>query len=355
MALLAWVVCLVLLAPSTVHPAPTYDLEVLDREEGWVVTGEHVEEELLVDHVEEELVEGELGEDEPEPEDEDTYDYGDVDWEETSMESPKFIKNFREKAAAVMAAVGNSSAARDGRMGAATRALALGSPDLEELVGSERGRHLLLITLLEDSGTPAWGARCYGRLLLFLPASLRAPEQPLEVPRGALLLGEVVEKGRLVTREQVVARFNALVPPELHRLAGNQSEVATFSFYNRRHRAAVRVLVDGLVELDFPTALSLLATIHGLAAPDLLLEVLTLVVLGRKDCGLTMPDRVYLRPELFFSLEEQEGEEEEEEGGAEVHHHRYKRQTVDNVDWTNRRNPYNRPGSDPRYYREDPR
>ena len=308
---MAWVVCLALLAPSTVHPAPIFDQKDMEREEVWLVAGEHVEEQLVTGG-------------------EGAYDYGSIDWERTSLDSPKFLRNFKLKAEAVMGAVGNAS--KGGRVGATSSSLALNITDLGELVGRETGRHLLLVTLLEAPGTPAWEARCSGRLRLFLPASLRAPEQPLEVPQGALVLGEVVEEGRVVTREQVAARFTALVPPEL-----TGCEKATFSFYNFRHRAAVREVVDWLVDLAFPTALSLLVTLHGLAAPDLLLEVVTRVILGRKDCGLAIPDRASVMPALFFPLEEEEH-----------HHHRQKRQA--SVDWT-RRNDLGDPG----YFREDPR
>ena len=164
-----------------------------------------------------------------------------------------------------------------------------------------------------------------------------------EVPEGALLLGEVVEEGAMVTREQVVARFAALVPPELHRVA-DRLELATFSFYNSSHRAAVSGLAHWLVELDFPAALSLLATLHGLAAPDLLLEVLTLTILGRRDCGLAMPDRAFIRPELY-PVEWEEDKEEEGEVGN-VHHHRQRRQLPQFVDWSDN-------GSG--YFRENPR
>jgi len=257
------------------------------------------------------------------------------------MVYPNFEEDFRAKGAATLEAYNSSS--RGGRQSSAYPTLALEEAGLGELAASETGRHLLLVTLLEDPHLPIWQPRCFGRLSLFLPASLRAPEQPLEVPEGALLLGEVVEEGAVVTREQVVARFAALVPPELHRVA-DRLELATFSFYNSSHRAAVSGLAHWLVELDFPAALSLLATLHGLASPDLLLEVLTLTILGRRDCGLAMPDRAFIRPELY-PVEWEEDEEEEGEVGN-VHHHRQRRQLPQFVDWSDN-------GSG--YFRENPR
>ena len=60
------------------------------------------------------------------------------------------------------------------------------------------------------------------------------------------------------------------------------------------------MLVDWVLSLEFKPALSLLVKMKELASVDLFVEVLSLSVVGRPDCGLVMPDREATNPELFF-------------------------------------------------------
>ena len=73
------------------------------------------------------------------------------------MVYPNFEEDFRAKGAATLEAYNSSS--RGGRQSSAYPTLALEEAGLGELAASETGRHLLLVTLLEDPHLPIWQPR----------------------------------------------------------------------------------------------------------------------------------------------------------------------------------------------------
>jgi len=257
--------------------------------------------------------------------------------------------------------------------------------NLASLVATVQGRHLLLISLLEDLNGPTWALRCLGQLSYLLPPSLRSLNQPLQVPEGGLNLVDIIKSdGNLLSNSELSQQFSSIAPPELRRT----SPEPLFSFYNSKHRHVLTMLVDWVLSMEFLPALSLLVKMKELASTDLFVEVLTLSVVGRPDCGLVMPDREATNPELFYckssppeesygkdsgdqrnsfdrgDLEDNVGETfdngsmdpDKIDHGVHLHgaddgaeeHHRHKRQAM--VDWTWRRSM-----GDPRYFREDPR
>ena len=139
--------------------------------------------------------------------------------------------------------------------------------------------------------------RCLGQLSYLLPPSLRSPDQPLQVPEGGLLLVDIIESdGNVLNNSEFRQRFFRIVPPELRKT----SPYPLFSFFKSEHRHTLTTLVDWVLTLEFLPALSLLVKMKELASTDLFVEVLTLSVVGRPDCGLVMPDREATNPELFF-------------------------------------------------------
>ena len=102
----------------------------------------------------------------------------------------------------------------------------------QQLSSSRNGRHLLLLSLLDEIHKPYWYPRSDGFIMLFLPQSLAPVDQPLPVATGQLLLDVRDEDGRRLTRQQVVNMFNE---QENFYLLEN-----SFSRFNQFHLAAVK-------------------------------------------------------------------------------------------------------------------
>jgi hypothetical protein len=173
------------------------------------------------------------------------------------------------------------------------------------LTNTPHGRHLLMVTLLEElgRGRAAWEARCLGRLQLFLPPRLRPEGQPDDLPEGAIMLQDIFDPAqgnKTLTRNEVTRKFREIVPRELHK-STNPSDLKLFVFYSRAHRSALSLLVEWALRLDFSSSLSLLVTLQDLAAPDLYMELVMLTIMGRADCGLVLPLRESITPELYFT------------------------------------------------------
>merc|ERR1712013_457954 len=112
-----------------------------------------------------------------------------------------------------------------------------------------------------------------------------------------------------------------------------------FSFYKATHRRALKNLVDWVLSLNFLPTLTLLVKVRELASVDLFLEVLTLSILGRPECGLVMPDREAVDPEHFYKqiVDEDSNSEvdlgnNDSNGNGTDGHKRQKRQAL--VNWT---------------------
>merc|ERR1719508_193882 len=161
------------------------------------------------------------------------------------------------------------------------------------LVNTPHGRHLLMISLLEQLGGDMWNSKCGGRLKIFLPETLRSPYQP-DPPQDACLLDQIIINGRVVLREEVMDKFNLLVPQDMY------DEM--FSWYKEEHSTVINSLVDWVLEQEsFGSSLSLLVTIKERLNKQMFVELVNMVVAGREDTGFVMPSIESYMPEDFFT------------------------------------------------------
>eukprot|EP00092_Neocalanus_flemingeri_P108984 GFUD01140010.1.p1 GENE.GFUD01140010.1~~GFUD01140010.1.p1 ORF type:complete len:865 (+),score=172.38 GFUD01140010.1:385-2595(+) len=163
------------------------------------------------------------------------------------------------------------------------------------LVNTPHGRHLLMVSLLEQSSGDTWGSKCGGKLNMFLPVSLRSSYQP-PPPLGACLLSNIVMKNRVIEREEVMEKLDGLVPQDLN------DDI--FSWFNETHRSVIHSLVDWVLEQEtFGSSFSLLVTINEKLSKKMFVELVNLVIAGREDTGFVMPSIESYMPENFFSQE----------------------------------------------------
>ena len=118
------------------------------------------------------------------------------------------------------------------------------------LVNTPHGRHLLLVSLLEQLNTNYWNNRCGGKLKLFLPEALKNPKQP-PPPRGACILDAIVENAQIMDRDMVKKKFDKIVPPH--------EDFEDFSWFNEVHKYVTEKIAKWIIEADsFGSAYSLL-------------------------------------------------------------------------------------------------
>merc|ERR1719466_142720 len=161
------------------------------------------------------------------------------------------------------------------------------------LVNTPHGRQLLMISLLERLGGDMWNSKCGGRLKIFLPETLRSPYQP-DPPQDACLLDQIIINGRVVLREEVMYKFDLLVPQDMY------DEM--FSWYKEGHSTVINSLVDWVLEQEsFGSSLSLLVTIKERLNKQMFVELVNMVVAGREDTGFVMPSILSYMPEDFFT------------------------------------------------------
>merc|ERR1719341_2626422 len=101
------------------------------------------------------------------------------------------------------------------------------------LLNTPHGRHLLLISLLEQLSMEMWTARCGGKLRVFLPSSLKSSDQPDPAPE-ACVLDNIVNNNRVLHRVEVMDKLDRLVPSEMY--------TKMFSWYDEKHRQVVNSL-----------------------------------------------------------------------------------------------------------------
>merc|ERR1719508_291308 len=161
------------------------------------------------------------------------------------------------------------------------------------LVNTPHGRHLLMISLLEQLGGDMWNSKCEGRLKIFLPETLRSPYQP-DPPQDACLLDQIIINGRVVLREEVMYKFDLLVPQDMYN--------EMFSWYKEEHSTVINSLVDWVLEQEsFGSSLSLLVTIKERLNKQMFVELVNMVVAGMEDTGFVMPSIESYMPEDFFT------------------------------------------------------
>jgi len=160
------------------------------------------------------------------------------------------------------------------------------------LVNTPHGRHLLMVSLLEQLGAAYWTSRCGGRLSIFLPDSLRNPNQPTPPP-GACMLENILVEGELVDRGWVKEKFDKIIP--------DAANFEIFSWFDEDHRQAVHELAEWVIEVEsFGSAYSLLVVMKEWLTRQMFVELVNCVIMGRHDTGFTMPSMETYMPEDFL-------------------------------------------------------
>jgi len=160
------------------------------------------------------------------------------------------------------------------------------------LVNTPHGRHLLMVSLLEQLGATSWTSRCGGKLSIFLPDSLRNPNQP-PPPPGACMLDNIVVQGEVVDREGVKEKFDEIIPSE--------KDFEIFSWFDEVHRQAIHELAEWIIEVEsFGSAYSLLVVMKEWLTKQMFVELVNCVIVGRHDTGFTLPSMETYMPEDFF-------------------------------------------------------
>ena len=160
------------------------------------------------------------------------------------------------------------------------------------LVNTPHGRHLLLVSLLEQLGGNYWTSRCGGKLKIFLPESLRNPDQP-PPPPDACMLDNIVVKGEVVDRSWVKEEFDKIVP------AAEKFDI--FSWFDEVHRQTIHKLAEWITNVEkFGTSYSLLVLMREWLTRQMFVELVNCVILGRHDTGFTLPSMETYVPQDFF-------------------------------------------------------
>jgi len=160
------------------------------------------------------------------------------------------------------------------------------------LVNTPHGRHLLLVSLLEQLDADCWSSRCGGKLKMFLPDSLRHQNQPTP-PRGACMLDNVMENGMIMDRDMIKEKFDKIVPKEVN--------FEIFSWFNDMHRNVIHKLAGWIVDAEsFGSSFSMLVLCKEWLSKQMFVELVNLVIVSRLDTGFAMPSMETYMPEDFF-------------------------------------------------------
>jgi hypothetical protein len=199
--------------------------------------------------------------------------------------------------------------------------------DYDILRLTPHGRHLLLITLLEDLFIPLWVPRFKGKLAYYLPISLRPPGQPLNPPKGAIFLRDIVSHGRIVKSDEMLTRFRKRMP-SVFRLDEDISR------FNLTHAEAVGSLLEIILGQEtFDSTLSILVFIHNYVQPRIFSDTVLTVVDVREDVGFILPSMQTINPYDYFQISRfKELTKYDEKYGPEGEHRRTRRQAMNGND-----------------------
>jgi len=163
------------------------------------------------------------------------------------------------------------------------------------LVNTPHGRHLLLVSLLEQLNKSYWSQRCGGKLKIFLPEVLRHPLQP-PPPRGACMLDNILENGRVIDRNMVKEKFDKIVPVN--------EDFEVFSWFNLVHKSVIERLAKWIIDIkSFGSAYSLLVLTKEWLSKRMFVELVNLVIIGRRDTGFSLPSMETYMPGDFFDAD----------------------------------------------------
>jgi len=203
--------------------------------------------------------------------------------------------------------------------------------DYDTLRLTPHGRHLLLVTLLENRYLPLWEPRFKGKLSYFLPKSLRPPGQPKNPPPGAVLLKDIISHGRIVNGEEMLTRFRRKMP-SVFKL---EEDISRF---NLTHAEAVGSLLEIILGQEtFDSTLSILAFIHNYVHPGIFSDTVLTVIDVRDDVGFILPSMQTVNPYDYFQILRFKNLTKYEEKYGLDNHKRFKRQTFTGfeADWDN--------------------
>eukprot|EP00088_Acartia_fossae_P045480 TRINITY_DN489_c0_g2_i1.p1 TRINITY_DN489_c0_g2~~TRINITY_DN489_c0_g2_i1.p1 ORF type:complete len:894 (-),score=28.05 TRINITY_DN489_c0_g2_i1:51-2426(-) len=168
--------------------------------------------------------------------------------------------------------------------------------DYNILRSTPHGRHLLLITLLEDIFHPLWMPRFKGLIAYYLPEALKPAMQPLVPDSGAILLKDIVSHGRIVNKDEMLTRFRGRMP-SVFRLDEDISR------FNLTHGEAVGSLLEIILGQEtFDSTLSLLVFIHNYIHPRTFSDVVMSVIDVREDVGFILPLMQTINPYDYFQI-----------------------------------------------------
>lgn len=158
------------------------------------------------------------------------------------------------------------------------------------------GRHLLLISLLQDLNYAYWEPRCSGRIRLYLPDSLKGPDQPPVVKNG-IILPNIVKNSKVLYRDELVSEFK-------RRDSSEYDQLDELSSFNMNHQRAVKSMVKMALSMEtFDSTLSLLVMLKEFVNPKIFTESVVTVVDSRDDVGFILPSLFSVNPYDYFPIQ----------------------------------------------------
>eukprot|EP00092_Neocalanus_flemingeri_P025775 GFUD01027941.1.p1 GENE.GFUD01027941.1~~GFUD01027941.1.p1 ORF type:complete len:745 (-),score=133.69 GFUD01027941.1:49-2283(-) len=162
------------------------------------------------------------------------------------------------------------------------------------LSSSKYGRHLLLVSLLEELHQPFWFPRSDGSLKLFLPPSLAPADQPPPPPTSQVLREVETADGKIVTRDEIVSMMNVI--DDFKILPGEK-----FSRFKQYHMEVVKRFVNMLTsQVSFDSLFSILVMLKEFIPIDMFVDAVYSLIQRRKDVGFIVPSAVSVQPEDYF-------------------------------------------------------
>ena len=163
----------------------------------------------------------------------------------------------------------------------------------KELSSNIQGRHLLLLSLLDEVHKPYWFPRSGGFIQLSLPPSLAPSDQPAPVASGQLLSEIRTDEGKEMMRKQVIQMFNEV--EDFTMMSGT-----VFSRLKKNHTLVVKSLVGFTTELDFNSMFSMMVVLKEFLKEDMFIDYVYSVIQLREDVGEVIPSLVTVNPEDFL-------------------------------------------------------
>ncbi|XP_023344481.1 hemocyanin F chain [Eurytemora carolleeae] len=205
------------------------------------------------------------------------------------------------------------------------------------------GRHLLLVTLLEGFDVDYWEPRCGSYVKMYLPDSLKLPNQPTP-PADACILHEVTLNGRVVNRAEILDYYHS-------KIVSSIGKMEEFSRFHTGDQNAVNSLVRWCLDQDsFDSMLSLLVVIRDSCNNKLFTEAMFTIIQARNDVGFVLPSLSSIDPLDYLPFHNRSSDVSEI-----YENHRVKRQSQSVISFRGAQRTY--PPSEPEsriwYFRED--